>query len=334
MTQSSVEKTEAVPNGPRRLSAVLDATATPLEVVPASERGVVVARVALLAALFVGLHYEQILLQVRAWLEEPNWGHGFLIPVFSLYLLYARRQELAIAPRRTCWLGLVIMVALLVFELAAVLMVKNNWLWGLGMVGMLFGLVLFTAGPAVMRLAWLPILFLTLAVPLPDSVYTRIAYPLQELAAAGAVGILKIFGVDIHRSASNLSLVSRGLVQRDLTVAEACAGMRLLMAFFALGVATAYLQSRPVWQRVVLVAAGVPIAVLCNVFRVAITCTMHYVDRPEWGEGFLHSFTGMLMLIPAFGMLYGLAWLLRRLVIEEDEPGEDRTAQAGEGGGA
>jgi len=118
-------------------------------------------------------------------------------------------------------------------------------------------------------------------------------------------------------------------------VAEACSGMRLLMAFFALGVATAYLEMRPIWQRIVLVTAALPIAVLCNVLRVTITCSMYYIDQPELGQGVLHNFAGMLMLIPAFGMLWVLGWLLNRLFVDVEEEEDDQaemTPSAGPAG--
>jgi exosortase len=133
-------------------------------------------------------------------------------------------------------------------------------------------------------------------------------------------------GVEITRKASNLQLTSVAGKVCDLTVAEACSGMRLLMAFFALGVATAYLGVRPLWQRLTMVVAAIPIAVVCNVLRVAITGWMFYIDRPEWGKGILHTATGMLMLIPAFLLLWILGllleavrWLGNRLFVEEPE---------------
>jgi exosortase len=96
--------------------------------------------------------------------------------------------------------------------------------------------------------------------------------------------------------------------------------MRSLMAYVALGVAWAYLEYRPLWHRVILVAATVPIAVFINVVRVTITCTMYVVDRPELGEDFMHSVVGMMMLVPAMLLFWLLNWLLSSLFVEEDEP--------------
>ena len=94
------------------------------------------------------------------------------------------------------------------------------------------------------------------------------------------------------------------------------------MAFMALGVAWAYLEYRPVWQRVVLVASAVPIVLLCNVLRVATTCLMYVLDQPELGKDFMHEFVGLLMLIPAAGMLWVLSRLLKAFFVEETDEAE------------
>ena len=277
-------------------------------------------RIAILTALFCVLHYEQINWMARSWASNVNWNHGFMLPLFSLFLLYTRREDIYATPRKAFWPGLALMVLAFVLEVLAFKLVQNYWLLCLSMVLMLFALVLFVGGWRLIRVVWLPILFLMLAVPLPDTLYNRLAYPLQEVAASGAMLALKLFGVDIVREASNLKLVSRSYATYDLTVAEACSGMRLLMAFFALGVAMAYLESRPIWQRAILVAAGIPIAVFCNILRVAITSTMYYIDKPELGKGLMHTLTGILMLLPAFALLFLLSWLMGRLFVEDKTP--------------
>lgn len=278
-------------------------------------------KIGTLAALMVFLHLRQGRWLFVKWSSDLNWQHGFIIPLFSLYLIYARREELLAAGRRTCWAGLLIMFVCLIGEMLAVYPIRNYWLRDLSMIGILFGLVLFLAGPGVIRVTWVPILFLIFAMPLPGRVYQGISLPLQNLAARGAAWLMRLAGIHITSTASALQLISRSGVPRDLTVAEACSGMRLLMAFPALGVAIAYLDIRPVWQRIILVAAAVPIAIFCNVIRVVITCWMYYIDRQELGQELMHTITGLLMLVPAFLLLWLLGWVLKKLVVEvDDEP--------------
>jgi exosortase len=197
----------------------------------------------------------------------------------------------------------------------------------------LFGLVLYVAGPAVAKLSALPIFYLCLAMPIPRLWYTQLATPLQELAAQSSCLLLRLFGVVIRVTASRLEIVSQSGRTYDLTVVEACSGVRSLIAYVALGVAWAYLETRPVWQRVALVLAAVPIALLCNVLRVAVTCSMFVADRPELGRDFMHEFMGLAMLVPAVVLFWLLGRLLGALYVEDDEE-DDQPAPRGAGGKA
>ncbi len=303
-------------------------------VLPGRFDAVTAVRVGILAVLFVLLHWRLLDWMVASWWTKANWSHGFLLPVFSLYLIYTRLDDLLAVRRRPCGLGLAVMIAGIGIE--AIVMATPlhvyHWLIGMGMITTLFGLVLYLAGKDVIRVVWLPVLYLALAVPIPEGLYTRVAYPLQNVAARGAVVMLQACSVDINGVQSSLQLWSRTGVPHELTVAEACSGMRLLMAFLALGVAMAYVETRPVWQRVILVGAGVPIAILCNVFRVAITCSAYYFDHPELGQNVLHKFAGMLMLAPAFGMLFILGWILNRVYVsvDDDDDGDDELDEGAE----
>ncbi len=273
-------------------------------------------KAAVLVGLLVLLNYRHLDWLVRKWLRDPDWTQGFVIPLFSLYLLYSRRHDLFAARRRTSAWGLAIMVFFLAFEVLGLYPGRNYWLSQVSMIGVVFGLVLYLAGGATIRVTWLPILFLLFAIPISPRVYTAMSVPLQNLAAKGSVLIFRAMQKQIGSSASSIELISRSGQLRELTVAEACSGMKLLMAFVALGVAMAYLDYKPLWQRLILVAAAIPIAVFCNVIRVAITAWMFYIDKPELGQDFMHYFTGMLMLIPAFGLLWLLSWILKHLLVE------------------
>jgi len=279
-------------------------------------------KVLLLTGLFIWMNLWQIRVLVNTWLHDANWAHGFVIPLFSLYLLYNRRDELAQARRRACLWGLPIMIMGIVFSFLGFYPIGTYFISHVSMIIMLFGLVLYVGGPQIIRITWLPILFLIFAMPIPDMAYNRIAVPLQEFAAEGTAILLRLFGVQISVDASSLQVVSISGKWHQLTVAEACSGIRSLMAFMALSVAWAYLEYRPVWQRVIIVASAVPIVILANVMRVAITSIMYVVDKPQLGQDFMHEFVGLLMLIPAAGMLWLLSYLLNSIFVEVEEDGE------------
>jgi exosortase len=108
-------------------------------------------------------------------------------------------------------------------------------------------------------------------------------------------------------------------VEPPLDVAEACSGMRLLMAFLALGVAMAYLHYRPLWQRIILLASTIPIAIICNTMRVIVTGFIYVLIHPRYTQGIYHDLLGIAMLPLAFAFYWFLAWFMASLFIEEVE---------------
>ncbi len=199
---------------------------------------------------------------------------------------------------------------------------RNDYLKDMGMIMTLFGVVLTLTGWGVMRIAWFPIVYLVCAIPWPGLVYTKIAIPLQYLAAKVAVIVLNIAQVDAMVEGTRIVIEKAGGAQRVLNVAEACAGMRSLMTFITLGAAMAFLSlSRPMWQKLIMVASAVPIAIFCNVMRVSGQGLLDVYVTEQASEGFAHQFAGMVMLIPALFLLIGVGWVLDQLVVEEsDEP--------------
>jgi exosortase len=194
---------------------------------------------------------------------------------------------------------------------------RNDWTSDMGMVIALFGIVLLLCGWRVMRYAWFPILFLICAIPWPGLFYSKVAMPLQELAAKVAVGTLNLTGVDAVQGGTKIFMPRIGMPDRTLNVAEACAGMRSLMTFISVAGAVAFLSNRALWQRLIIVVSAIPIAIFCNVMRVAGQGLLdHYVSE-ELSESFAHQFVGLIMLIPAFFLILMVGWLLDQLFIEE-----------------
>ncbi len=125
-----------------------------------------------------------------------------------------------------------------------------------------------------------------------------------ELEATASGVVIDVFYKDQH-------------LEPALNVAEACSGMRLLMAFLALGVAMAYLHYRPMWQRIVLLVSTIPIAIFCNIVRVTVTGFIYILIHPKYTQGIYHDTLGLLMLPLAFGLYGFLAWFISSLFIDE-----------------
>jgi exosortase len=193
------------------------------------------------------------------------------------------------------------------------------------MIATLGAVVLFLGGWRLVKYVWLPIAFLVFAVPVPVRYYVRLTMPMQKLAAGVAGGLLGLVPeLETNVEGVVIDVTYRGIeLTPALDVAEACSGMRLLMAFLALGVAMAYLHYRPIWQRIVLLASTIPIAILCNVVRVTVTGFIYVLIHPKYTQDIYHSILGLAMLPLAFGLYGFLAWFMSSLFIEETEAVED-----------
>ena len=263
--------------------------------------------------------------------QNPNWQHGYAIPLFTLLMFYLRRHEILSAPRtptaQAMFLGGAILAAGLLIMIAGYWPVRMRFMSGVGTILMILGLVCTMCGWRILVLTAVPIMFLIFAVPLPDYIYKNISFPLQNFAASVSASVMSAFGVKLQHagsamyvtSQSGLNVLTGKAEPYTLTVAEACSGIRSMMAFLALGVIFAYIEARPVWQRITLVLIIIPVAILVNVLRVVITAYMFVIDEPKLGEGFMHTFTGLLMLIPAGLIMAGIWWLLKKIYVADDE---------------
>ncbi len=282
-------------------------------------------RIAVVVALIVAVYWGSIRTHlVGRWLNDGNWSHGWLIPLFSLYLLNAKRDELARCCPKASYVGAVILMLSLAMYFVAAWRLRMAYPQALSIVGTIFGTTLLLGGWRVMRVAWFPILFLVLAVPLPDRVYVSMTMPLRQLASSAAAALMPLFVSGLHTDAQAVVIdyVLPGRPPGTLNVEEACSGMRLMMAFITLGVAMSYVGDRPAWQRLVMVMFCLPIAVFCNTIRVTVTGLLIVVGAKEWATGLPHQLLGIVMLILALSLFGLLGYVLGHLYVDVPEDAE------------
>jgi len=280
----------------------------------------------IVAGLFIYLFGGEIRGMVDRWYTDSNWSHGFLIPFFSLYFINQRKNEILNLETKPNYIGLFLLICGIVFYPLNIVHFQIGYLRPIGMIATLGAIVLFLGGWGLIKYTWLPITFLVFAVPLSDSLYVGLTMPMRYLSAKVAAVFLSLVK-DLEATAHGaiIDVVYKGQrLEPSLDVAETCSGMRLLMAFLALGVAMAYLHYRPKWQRAVLLASTIPIAILCNILRVTITGFIYILISPIYAQGIYHDLLGLTMLLPAFGLYYALAWFMENLFVGESRPaGED-----------
>jgi len=281
-------------------------------------------RILIIGTLFCYLFHNEIQTIVHRWLTDSSWSHGFLIPIFSLYFISQHKKEILCSAQndelKPNYLGLFFLICGILFYPFNIVQLQYGYLRPVGMIATLGAIVLFLGGWRLVKYTWLPIAFLIFAVPLPRRYYVSLTMPMRHLAASVATALLNLVsGMEATVSGVVIDVIYKGQrLEPPLNVAEACSGMRLLMAFLALGVAMAYLHYRPMWQRLVLLGSTIPIAIFCNIVRVTITGFIYVLVHPKYTQGIYHDALGLAMLPLAFGLYGFLAWFMSSLFIEED----------------
>jgi exosortase len=286
-------------------------------------------KIAAVAVLFAALFWNNIVDTVNTWRQDDSWSHGFLIPVFSLYLIHRRKEKILTTEIKPSVTGLAAMLFLIAFYVFNIVQLRYAYGEPLLMLATMGAVVLFLCGWKMMIQVWLPIAYLFFAIPVPARLYREITIPLRHIASQFATAFLNLVP-DLQATARGviIDVVYKGEpLDSALDVAEACSGMRLLMAFLALGVAMAYLHERPFWQKITLLLSTVPIAVICNIVRVTATAFIHIFIGSKYAKGIYHDTLGLLMLPLAFGLYWGLAWFMEQLFIPDKQAEETETEQ-------
>ncbi len=269
--------------------------------------------------------YRQFLFAVQ---QQADWGHTLIIPLIAGYLVYVQREKLLAQPFRTTWvavLPVIVGAGFYVFFTIGPQAWQHHNLRGASVGVTIFGLTLLFFGWRAMRVLTFPLLFLIVfGQTISNRAMQAVTYPLQDLAAWSAHKVLILFGVDVSLDGNVLNVMHGGDII-PLNVAEACSGMRMVMAFFALGTAMAFLGLKYNWQRIALVALGLPTALAVNVLRV-VTLAVLAMLNTGFAAGEFHSLIGLIWLIPAFLVYLGLMTVLRKMVIEVDERPKKKSA--------
>lgn len=249
---------------------------------------------ALMAAIYAGV----LMKLVTDWWQIPDFSHGFLVPIFSAYLVWTKRKVLLETRVSPSWGGVVVVAAGLVVLFLGVYGAEL-FLSRISLVILLAGLVLCFGGPQFLKEMRFALLVLLLAIPIPAILFSQITFPLQLLASKLASALLPLFGVPILREGNVIQLPAM-----TLEVAEACSGIRSLMSLFTLSVFFGYFMEKSFSRRAVLALASIPIAIAANAVRIFGTglCVQYW--NPDKAQGFFHEFSGWVMFLVSLGCLF------------------------------
>ncbi|TVQ63928.1 MAG: exosortase/archaeosortase family protein [Phycisphaerales bacterium] len=276
----------------------------------------------LLLAGFAAFFYDWFLRQHRWSSTSEDWSHAYIVPLVSGYLIFRRRHEIARLAPTVFWPGLLpLLVGVACYYLFTLANYEGVHLFqGLSLVLCVAGVSMLLLGPRMFAYLAIPIGYLALGITLPDRFMILITFQLQLLASQGAWVLLNLIGLNVDLAGNTLTIITSQGVEVPLNVAEACSGMRMVIAFLALGIAVAFLSCSLWWQRFALILLAAPVALLTNVVRVA-SLGVASLWNPDLATGDAHMLIGILWLLPAFLAYMGIVWALKQIVREPEADG-------------
>lgn len=264
------------------------------------------------------------------WWTDDNYSHGLLVPFVIVYIVWQRFGRLRNASAGGGhWAGsgliAVSAVLLLAGTLASVLFAQR-----ISMLLMIAGVVVSLFGLNVLRQLGMPFLLLLLAIPIPQLLFNKIAFPLQIFASRVAGAVIRAFGIEASRKGNVIEIPFSGTGEIiGLEVVEACSGIRSLMTLITLALILGYftrerrasyrsgiasfLSDPDVQRTALLMLSAVPVALITNATRVIVTGLIAHGYGHEGVEGLWHDISGSLVFIGALLLLVLLNVILKRL---------------------
>ncbi|MEK7762551.1 MAG: VPLPA-CTERM-specific exosortase XrtD [Nitrospirota bacterium] len=259
-----------------------------------------------LAALWFGYPFATVWL-LGHWNSE-EYSHALLIPFVGAYLTFlnqpARGQS---RPEFRYWEIALLSLAVLMLLLAHY--GKMISLYGFSLLVMTYGLFLLLAGREATRQNWSALLLLTFMVPLPTALFNGMSNSLQLVSSSLGAWVIELFGITVHLEGNIIDIGSM-----QMQVVEACSGLRYLFPLMALAYIVAVFHGASLARVALLLLAAIPITILMNSLRIALTAMFAEYININIAEGFLHDFEGWVMFLPALGLLVLFSLAISKIV--------------------
>ena len=262
----------------------------------------------------------------RDWWSDENYSHGLLVPFVIGMIVWKEWDGFKSISKKPALLLGGLAIAFSLFLLFAGTLGAELFTTRISFVVMLVGIVLYLFGTRVLNLLLVPVALFLLAIPIPQIIFNRIAFPLQIWASQMAVRGIRLFDVPTLRKGNVIDILPQGSTQTiSLEVVEACSGIRSLMTLVTLALILGYFTRRyerggfanlaaPDLLRVVaLMILAVPIAVLTNAARVTVTGILTYHWGKQATDGSWHDASGWMVYVVALVLLIGANLLLKKI---------------------
>jgi exosortase len=253
------------------------------------------------------LYYKVFKGLINDWIHLPDFSHGFIIPLISLYLIWQSLDSLQNIPAKPNNLGVLVTIGglslLIVGNLAG-----ENFAMRVSFLVVISGTVLFHFGEQHLKILLFPIAYLLFMFPIPSILLERITFPMQLFASKVATSSLQMAQIPVLREGNVIHLANT-----SLQVVEACSGIRSLISLLAIGTIFAYFSQKILWKRITLVIMCFPIAIFVNSLRVSITGLLTHYYSESIAQGFFHGFSGYILFIVSFASMFLTGLILSRI---------------------
>jgi exosortase len=244
------------------------------------------------------------------WSGDPRYAHGYLVPMFSLALLWMRREQFLGETFRPSTWGLAFIALGAAIQLAGAYFITHS-IEGFALLAYLAALALLVGGWPAFRWSWPAILFLAFMIPLPWRLENALGPPLQWLATLASTYTLQALGFMAFSEGNVIQLNDA-----RIGVVEACSGLTMLITFIALSTGIAAMVKRPLLDRIVLVLSAIPVALVANIARITLTGVLHETVGGQVADRFYHDLAGWVMIPFALILYWCEIWILSHILVE------------------
>lgn len=260
----------------------------------------------LLAAIALVTFGGSLLNLVHRWQTQEEYSYGYLIPVIVGWLLWTRRRAIVASVGQPSWIGpsLILVAALMhvVGRLSALFFLSQ-----LGFILVLFGIALGVGGYSLLRVVFVPLLYLIFAIPMPYFIEASLSWRLQVVSSQLGVFFIRLSQIPVFLQGNVIDLGNY-----KLQVVDACSGLRYLYPLLSLSFLAAYLFQTSMRQRVLVFLSAIPITILMNSLRIGLVGITVDTFGPQAANHALHMFEGWVIFLACAGVLVAEMGILAR----------------------
>jgi exosortase D (VPLPA-CTERM-specific) len=252
------------------------------------------------------------------WLVRNDWAredynYCYLIPFVVLYLILEKKSKWLKEASVPSWGGLLVLLPGILLYWAGTLAGEffsiyiSSWL-------IVSGLLWAHAGWEKIKTMAFPFFVALFLFPLPHFINTKLTFNLKLISSEIGIKIIQLLGMSAYREGNIIDL---GFTQ--LQVVDACSGLRYLIPLFLMGILVAYFYRAALWKRIVIMFSTIPLSIVTNSLRIAMTAILYPSMGPAAAEGFFHDFSGWAIFMVSFATLLAEIWMLGKIMPRPDE---------------